>query len=91
MTLRKSILSVNREGYVKFLSDLETKIEGSSIHSLKPYDPEKGCLVTNLSRMPVQKLNFGSGNPSLIVPLTIGRNSAAVLADKDNFLLRLVY
>lgn len=91
LKLRKSIPSVNTERYVEYLSDLESKIERSSIHSLKPYDPEKGCLVTNLSRMPVQKLNFGSGNPALIFPLTIGRNSAAILADKDNFLLRLVY
>ena len=44
-----------------------------------------------LTRMPIQKLNFGSGNPVFIFPLTIGRNSAAILADKYNFLLRLVY
>jgi hypothetical protein len=90
LKLRKSMPSVNTEMYVEYLSDLESKIERSSIHSLKPYDPEKGCLVTNLSRMPIQKLNFGSGNPALIFPLTIGRNSAGILADKDNFLLRLV-
>ena len=89
--LRKSMPSVNREDYVKFLNNLESEIEGASIHALKPYDPERGCLVTNLSRMPIQKLNFGSGNPALVVPLTIGRNSAAVLADRESFILRLVY
>jgi hypothetical protein len=36
--------------------------------------------------MPIQKLNFGSGNPAFVFPLTIGKNSAAILADKDNFL-----
>ena len=91
LKLRKSIPSVNTEMYVEYLSALESKIKRSSIHSLKPYDPEKGCLVTNLSRMPIQQLNFGSGNPALIFPLTIGRNAAAILADKYNFLLRLVY
>lgn len=89
--LRESVPLVDTNSYLKYLKDLEAKIEQSSIHSLKPYDPEKGCLVTNLSRMPMQKLNFGSGPPEIIIPLTIGKNSAAILANKDNYLLRLVY
>ena len=83
--------SVNTEGYIKYLENLESEIDRSSIHSLRPYDPETGCMVTNLSKMPIQKLNFGSGYPTITFPLTIGRNSAAVLADNGNFLLRIVY
>jgi hypothetical protein len=41
--------------------------------------------------MPVQKLDFGSGGPEFVFLLTIGKNSAAILADKDDYLLRLVY
>jgi len=91
LKLRKSLPVVTTEKYVEYFRDLESKIERSTIHSLKPYDPENGCLVTNLVRMPIQKLNFGSGNPAFIFPLTIGKNSAAILEDKDNFLLRLAY
>jgi hypothetical protein len=91
LKLRRSIPAINTESYLEYLSKLESEMEQSSIHSLSPYDPEKGCLITNLSRMPVQKLNFGSGTPVLIFPLTMGKNSTAILADKDNFLLRLMY
>jgi hypothetical protein len=89
--LRKSMPSVNTEGYIKYLENLESEIDRSTIHSLRPYDPETGCMVTNLSKMPIQKLNFGSGYPTITFPLTIGRNSAAVLTDNDDFLLRIVY
>ena len=89
--LRKSMPLVKSESYLEFINDLESAVEGSSIHSLKPYDPENGCHVTNLSRMPIQKLNFGSGSPEFVFLLTIGRNSTAILADKEDYLLRLVY
>jgi hypothetical protein len=39
----------------------------------------------------VDRLNFGKGSPDLIFPLTIENNSTAILADKDNFLLRFAY
>jgi hypothetical protein len=90
LNLRKSLPKMNKALYVKYLADLELKIDESSIHSLEPYDPEKGCLVTNLSKMPIQKLDFGSGGPEFVFLLTIGRNSTAILADKDDYLLRLV-
>lgn len=89
--IRKSMPQVDMGSYFQFLEQLEREIADSTIHSLKPYDPEKGCLVTNLSRMPSAKLNFGTGNPDFFFPLTIGKNSAAIISDKDNFILRLFY
>ena len=50
-----------------------------------------GCLVTNLSQMPINKLNFGTGDPDLVFPLSIKKNSVAVLANRDNFILRIAY
>ncbi len=91
LQLRKSMPPVNKDSYIRYLTDLELSIEQSSTHSLKPYDPENGCLVTNLSRMPVNKIDFGSGAPDFVLLLTIGRNSTAILADKDDYLLRLIY
>ena len=58
------------------------------VRCLRPYDPDRGCLVTNLSRMPIQRLDFGAGSPGLVMPITIGRNSVAMLADREDFLLR---
>lgn len=47
--------------------------------------------MKNLTRLPSDKLNFGTGEADFIIPLTIEKNSAAILADKDNFILRLAY
>ena len=89
--IRKSMPSVSKDAYIKYLEELETIIATKRTDKLKPFDPIQGCLVTNLSKLPVDKLNFGTGNPDLIFPLTIERNSTAILAGKDNFLLRFAY
>ncbi len=57
----------------------------------RPFDPARGCLVTNLSKMPAERLDFGTGGPAAIVPLTIEKNSAAILARGENFVLRYAY
>jgi hypothetical protein len=89
--IRKSMPTLSKGAYLKYLEELEAVIAAGQTDKLKPYDPGCGCLATNLSKLPVDKLNFGMGNPDLIFPLTIEKNSAAILADKDNFLLRLAY
>ena len=91
LKIRESIPSIDTNGYLEYLCDLESEIDSTTIHSLKPYDPATGCLVTNLSKIPMQKLNFGYGPPEFIFPLTVGKNSAAILANKEYYLLRLVY
>jgi len=89
--IRKSMPVITKESYIKFLSNLEILIAEQQTNRLRPYDPERGCLITNLSKLPANKLNFGTGNPDFIFPLTIEKNSAAILADEDKFILRLVY
>jgi len=89
--IRKSMPTVSKELYVDYLAELEKILASGQWDKFKPFDPSSGCLVTNLSKMPVDKLDFGRGRPDLILPLTIERNSAGVLADKDNYILRLVF
>lgn len=89
--LRQSMPSVDKDLYLSFLNSLESQSSQTAEHNLMPYDPQRGCLVTNLSRMPVKKLDFGTGCPDYILLLTVGKNSAAVLADKDNYILRFAY
>jgi len=89
--IRESMPVVKTESYIKFLSNLEVMIVEGQINRLRPYDPERGCLVTNLSKLPASKLNFGTGDPDFIFPLTIEKNSAAILASQDEFILRLAY
>ena len=89
--IRDSMPQISKNFYEEYLDKLEADIAGSDVHALNPYNPEKGCLVTNLSRLPSKTLNFGTGNPGFIFILTIGMNSAVILADSENFILRLVY
>jgi NRPS condensation-like uncharacterized protein len=89
--IRQSMPSISTETYVRYLTGLEEIIASGNAEKLRPFDPDSGVLVTNLSRLPAEKLNFGSGSPDLIVPLTTGKNAAAILAKKENFILRYAY
>jgi len=89
--IRRNMPQIVKERYIKFLEKLDDIVSNNQTEKLNPFNPERGCLVTNLSKLPSDKLDFGSGPPNFIAPLTIENNSAAILADKDNFILRLAY
>lgn len=89
--IRKSMPSVSRETYINYLTELEEMISEGKTEKLRPFDPGCGCLVTNLSKLPSDKLDFGTGSPELVIPLTIEKNSTAILAKKENFVLRFAY
>ena len=89
--IRKSMPSVSKDSFIKYLEELESIITKGQIEKLKPFDPRCGCLITNLSKLPADKLNFGGGLPDLIFPLTVEKNSVAILADKDNYILRYAF
>lgn len=89
--IRKFMPDITKDSYIKYLNHLESIIAARQSDKLRPYDPEAGCLVTNLSLLPAHKLNFGTGNPHSIFLLTMGKNSAAILASQNNYQLRLVY
>ena len=89
--IRESMPAMTKESFIKFLVHLESIIAGRQFSKLRPFIPERGILVTNLSRLPANKLNFGTGDADFIFPLTIEKNSAAILANKENYILRLAY
>jgi len=89
--IRKSMPDITNESYLEYLLSIETIITKRKSNKLKVYDPRSGCLVTNLSMLPANKLNFGTGDPDFIFMLTIEKNSAAILSNRDNYILRLAY
>jgi hypothetical protein len=89
--IRKSMPAVSKQSYMDYLSHLEKILSGWEAEKIRPFDPESGCLVTNISRLPVDKLDFGTGSPDLIFPLTIEKNAAAVMAKDENFILRFAF
>jgi hypothetical protein len=91
ITIRKSMPSVSKETYLNYLIELEEIMAAGEMDKFKPFDPRCGGLVTNLSKLPSDKLDFGSGGPELIVPLTIEKNSTGILAKKQDYVLRFAY
>jgi hypothetical protein len=89
--IRRSMPSLSKETYVEFLKKLEQMLSAGRLDEFRPYDPERGCLVTNLSKLPADQLDFGTGRPKLAIPLTIEKNGAAILAKDEDFILRLAY
>ncbi|MCE7745700.1 MAG: hypothetical protein GPJ52_11265 [Candidatus Heimdallarchaeota archaeon] len=89
ITIRKSFPTVNYQSYETYLKQVENWIDVGKLELLRPYDPDTECLVTNLTRMPIKRLDFGSGPPTTVEPLTRGRSGAAILAQDDKFVLRL--
>jgi len=89
--IRKSMPPLSKETYIDFLKKLEEILSTGRLDEFRPYDPKRGCLVTNLSKLPADKLDFGTGSPKLAIPLTIEKNGAAILAKEENFVLRLAY
>jgi hypothetical protein len=91
VAIRKSMPLISREIYIDYLTGLEEMISEGKTEKLKPFDPRCGCLVTNISKLPSDKLDFGTGRPELTIPLTIEEKSTAILAKKENFVLRFAY
>lgn len=89
--IRRAMPSLSTESYVRYLTGLERLIQEKDWERFRPFDPAGGCLVTNLSKLPAERLDFGSGRPEALIPLTIERNSAAILAKGENFVLRYAY
>ncbi len=89
--IRKSMPLISKETYIDYLAGLEEIIALGKIDEFRPFDPNSGCLVTNLSKLPAEKLNFGGGPPELILPLTAEKNSVAILTKKENYVLRYAY
>jgi hypothetical protein len=89
--VRNSMPLISRETYVDFLRKLEEMLSAGRRDEFRPYNPERGCLVTNLSRLPTDRLDFGAGPPRLVLPLTRERNGAGILSKGENYIIRLAY
>jgi hypothetical protein len=76
--IRKSMPIISKESYVRYLEALEMRISEGGTDGVLPFDPRSGFLVTNLSKMSFDRLDFGSGGPALVVPLTVEKNSTAI-------------
>lgn len=59
------------------------------IQSMHVSDPSCGLLITNLSRAPLPKLDFGTGSPDELVILTPAPRTAVVTKRGDSLIVRV--
>ena len=87
--IRENFPSRSLQGYNEFIEEVESKINTGNLEMLRLYDPETEFLVTNLTRMPLSRLDFGLGPPEMVIPLTRGKSGAGILAIDDKYILQL--
>ena len=79
---------VSEHAYVDYLSSLEQDARADDTTDHRVFDPDCGCLVTNISALPVSTLDFGTGPPALAYPTTIERNSVGIYSSGADYVLR---
>ena len=92
MLVRKNIGQVN-EAYIhaglNALSSLREKFGVDSFENVHVAHPENGLLVTNLSRLPVNQIEFGAGPPVKYEILTPANRGAVILPDTNGVQVRV--
>ena len=89
--IRESMPSVSEETFGDYLSKLEQTIVEGRMERHRPYDPDCGCMVTNISMLPVSTLDFGTGIPELVYPTTVERNSIGIYSGGSSLVVRYAY
>jgi len=78
-------------GVLEILERLRRQRGIGAMEEIHVMHPTAGFLVTNLSRMPVNDLDFGTGPPVALKPLTSVRRGAVVLPATDGLDVRLFH
>lgn len=90
--IRKTTEAIDEKAAQDSLSCIE---EIHRLHGLAPLErlhvshPGNGFLVTNLSRIPLDKLDFGQGQPIKLVPLTSAPRTAVILPAQGGVTVRM--
>ncbi len=82
LRLRESLRLATEERCEETLALLEalrTRHGLGALEEVSVNHPQHGVLVTNLSRLPALQLDFGSGAPASVLPLSRARGTASVL------------
>lgn len=90
--IRSTTSSINHESAVDSLRYLEKfRLENGtkSMANIHVSHPERGFLITNLSRVPVASLDFGAGAPFQIVPMTMAPRVFIVMSDEKDYIVRV--
>ncbi len=89
LRLRKSLQAASTERCEETIALLDAVRARHGLGALEEVSvthPRRGFLVTNLSRLPVLQLDFGSGAPASVLPLSRAPGTASILPAADGSL-----
>ena len=84
ISIRQMVEQVNLDYVETSCAGLNSKLTNDEWAGLGDYhlvDPKSGLLITNLSRLPLASLDFGTGAPSYCRPLTPCSRTIVLLSD----------
>ena len=86
LSIRRSVKAVNSSYVQRSLSTLENLRLQDGLDAMDKIHlrhPQRGMIVTNLTRMPLKEIDFGSGPPSSFLAYAEVHSSAAILPARD--------
>jgi shikimate O-hydroxycinnamoyltransferase len=94
LLIRKAVGRVKQHyilGSLKTIESLRQQRGLAAMEEIHVMHPQDGLLVTNISRLPIQSLEFGSGTPTGFQALSSARRAAAILPAQDGVDIRVYH
>ena len=94
LLIRKAVAQVKRDyvlGSLKTLESLRQQRGLAAMEEIHVVHSRDGLVVTNISRLPVQNLEFGSGTPTGFQVLSSDQRAAAILPAQDGVDVRVYH
>ena len=94
LLIRKAVAQVKQDyvlGSLKTLESLRQQKGLAAMEEIHVLHPQDGLVVTNISRLPVQNLEFGSGTPTGFQVLSSAQRAAAILLAQDGVDVRVYH
>lgn len=90
--IRRSTSSIKEKNAQESLAYLEGFRREHGLEAMERFHvahPSQGFLITNLSRVPLNSLDFGGGAPFQTIPLVPAPRTMVVLTDKTHYIIRV--
>jgi hypothetical protein len=92
LLVRQAVARVKQEyvsGALEILERMRQQRGLTSMEEIQVRHPQHGMVVSNISRLPIQGLDFGAGIPTAFQALASAERSAAILPAEDGVDIRI--
>ncbi|MCP4203519.1 MAG: hypothetical protein GY769_16495 [bacterium] len=91
LLIRQSLPDSPAAYFNDFLRQLNRQHAEDLLHQARIYDPQTSVLVTNVSRLPLDKLRFAGTAPNFAYPLIADKNGAGIFRHAGQYVIRMSY